>query len=110
MLLSSTKHKLNIIGLQERSTNWRSIIFQSKAEPSLSGQLFRMRFGRRVCQKLSGPGPTTYNPNSYGSFGTKGGFKIQKETSLTTRIKQMKHLLENPKEYYFQLGMSKEYS
>ena len=56
------------------------------------------------------PGPTTYDPNCYGSFGTTGGFKIQKETSLTTQIKQMKSLLENPKEYYIELGKSKKYS
>ena len=56
------------------------------------------------------PGPTTYSPNSYGSFGTKGGFKIQEETSLTTKVKQMKRLLENPKEYYNELEKSKEYS
>ena len=53
------------------------------------------------------PGPTTYDPNCYGSFGTTGGFKIQKETSLTTQIKQMKSLLENPKEYYIELGRVK---
>lgn len=55
------------------------------------------------------PGPTSYDPNAAHAFGTKGGFKIREETKLTKQVKEMKKLLDDPKDYYVKLAQNSEY-
>ena len=55
------------------------------------------------------PGPTTYNPNTCGSFGTKGGFKMREETQMTKQVRKMKRLLDDPKDYFIELANDESY-